>query len=144
MIRRFLFPAQPGSTKVSVLLLCMRLIFGALLLSHGLQKWSSFQELSAMFPDPLGVGSPVSLGLAVFAEVLCSLAFMAGFLYRLAMIPMLFTMLVAFFVIHAADAFAVKELAFTYLVVFAGLYVAGPGRYSIDHLLATFWDKKKG
>lgn len=144
MIRRFLFPAQPDSIKSSVLLLCMRLIFGVLLLSHGIQKWSGFQELSAVFPDPLGVGSPVSLGLAIFAEVFCALAFMAGFLYRLALIPMLFTMLVAFFVIHAADAFAVKELAFAYLVVFAGMYVAGPGLYSIDHLLAVFLDKKKG
>ena len=60
-----------------------------------------------------------------------------GFLYRLAMIPMIFTMIVAFFVIHANDVFAVKELAFIYLVVFVLMYIAGPGKFSIDHFIGN-------
>ena len=64
-------------------------------------------------------------------------AFIFGFLYRLAMIPMIFTMIVAFFVIHANDVFAVKELAFIYLVVFVLMYIAGPGKFSIDHFIGN-------
>ena len=60
-----------------------------------------------------------------------------GFLYRLAMIPMIFTMIVAFFVIHANDVFAVKELAFIYLVVFVLMYIAGPGKFSIDYFIGS-------
>lgn len=135
MIYRFLFPLKPDSTGASLFLLAMRLLFGLLLMNHGIQKWSHFQELSMSFPDPLGVGSPLSLGLAIFAELVCSMAFVVGFLYRLAMIPMMFTMAVAFFVIHANDAFAVKELAFVYLLVFVLMYIAGPGKYSVDYLL---------
>lgn len=54
------------------------------------------------------------------------------FLYRLAMIPMVFTMAVAFFVIHGNDPFATKELAFVYLVVFILMYIIGPGKFAVD------------
>lgn len=137
MIYNFLFPTKPNTTKISLFLLAIRIIFGVLLMSHGLQKLSNFEVLSTAFPDPLGVGSTVSLGLAIFAELICPLGFIVGLLYRLAMIPMIFTMLVAFFVIHANDVFAVKELAFVYLVVFILMYIAGPGRFSIDHIFGN-------
>ena len=132
MIYSFLFPTKSNTTKVSLLLLAVRIIFGILLMNHGIQKWTNFQELSAVFPDPLGVGSPLSLGLAIFGELACSMAFIIGFLYRLAMIPMMFTMVVAFFVIHGNDPFATKELAFVYLVVFILMYIIGPGKFAVD------------
>ena len=72
----------------------------------------------------------------VFGEMVCSMAFIFGFLYRLAMLPMIFTMCIAFFVVHGSDPFAVKELAFIYLVVFILLYIAGPGKFSLDHFIA--------
>lgn len=62
MIYKFLFPSNPNSTGASLFLLILRVFFGLLLMNHGIQKWSNFQELSAAFPDPLGVGSPLSLG----------------------------------------------------------------------------------
>ena len=143
MIYNFLFPTKPNTTKTSLLLLVVRIIFGVLLMNHGIQKWSNFQELSAVFPDPLGLGSPISLGLAIFGELVCSMAFIIGFLYRLAMIPMIFTMIVAFFIVHANDAFAVKELAFIYLIVFIIMYIAGPGKFSIDHIIRNEMVRRK-
>ena len=85
------------------------MIFGGLLFSHGIAKWSNFDTMSTMFPDPLGIGSSASLSLAIFGEVICSLGFIVGAFYRLALIPMIFTMCIAFFVIHGADPFAVKD-----------------------------------
>lgn len=143
MIYNFLFPTKPNTTKTSLLLLAVRIIFGVLLMNHGIQKWSNFQELSAVFPDPLGLGSPISLGLAIFGELVCSMAFIVGFLYRLAMISMVFTMIVAFFIVHANDAFAVKELAFIYLIVFIIMYIAGPGKFSIDHIIGNEMARRK-
>ena len=55
MIYKFLFPSNPNSTGASLFLLILRVFFGLLLMNHGIQKWSNFQELSAAFPDPLGV-----------------------------------------------------------------------------------------
>ncbi|MDR0962657.1 MAG: DoxX family protein [Mediterranea sp.] len=142
MLFKFLFPTKPEGAYASTLLLVARVVFGLLLMSHGIQKWTNFQELSASFPDPLGVGSSFSLVLAIFGELACSAAFIVGFLYRLSMIPMIFTMCVAFFVIHGGDAFSVKELPFAYLILFILLYLAGPGKYSVDHWLAKFIRKK--
>lgn len=132
MLKQLLFPAKPDGTATSAMLLIARIVFGILLMNHGIQKWTNFQELSAVFPDPLGVGSPLSLGLAIFGELACSMAFIIGFLYRLAIIPMVFTMAVAFFVIHGNDPFATKELAFVYLVVFILMYIIGPGKFAVD------------
>ena len=127
---------KPDGTAISLLLLALRLLFGGLLLSHGIQKWTNFESMSAAFPDPLGVGHSVSLGLAIFGELFCSIGFILGALYRLAMIPMIFTMGVAFFVIHGNDPFSLKELAFVYLVIFILMYIAGPGKFSLDRLIA--------
>lgn len=135
-ILKFLFPAKSCPVKASAILLASRMIFGGLLLSHGIAKWSNFDTMSTMFPDPLGIGSAASLVLAIFGEVICSLGFITGTLYRLALIPMIFTMCVAFFVIHGADPFAVKELALVHLAIFVLMYIAGPGNYSVDRLIA--------
>ena len=136
MLKRFLFPVKPDGTFISVIVLIVRVVFGVMLMNHGIDKWANYQELSAVFPDPLGIGSPLSLGLAIFGELACSMAFIIGFLYRLAMIPMIFTMCVAFFIVHADDPFAVKELAFVYLVVFVLMYIVGPGKFAVDRWIS--------
>ena len=136
MLKRFLFPVKPDGTFISVILLIVRVVFGVMLMNHGIDKWANYQELSAVFPDPLGIGSPLSLGLAIFGELACSMAFIIGFLYRLAMIPMIFTMCVAFFIVHADDPFAVKELAFVYLVVFVLMYIVGQGKFAVDRWIS--------
>ncbi|WP_321480050.1 DoxX family protein [uncultured Bacteroides sp.] len=143
MFYRFLFPSKPDDTRVSLFLLAIRVIFGLLLMSHGIQKWNAFEQMSSGFPDPLGIGSSTSLILAIFGELVCSAAFIVGFLYRLSMIPMIITMGMAFFVIHGNDSFAVKELAFIYLSVFVLMYLIGPGKYSVDKLISTIFPPRK-
>ena len=143
VIYRFLFPSKPEGNAFSLFILALRIIFGVLLFSHGVQKWVNFDALATSFPDPLGVGSTVSLGLAIFAEVACSVGFIFGAFYRIALIPMIFTMGMAFFVIHGNDPFSVKELAFVYLALFVLLYITGPGKFSVDHIIASALSKKK-
>ncbi len=143
VVYKFLFPSKPEGNAFSLFLLALRILFGVLLLSHGVQKWMNFSAMSGSFPDPLGVGSTLSLELAIFGEVFCSVGFIFGAFYRLALIPMIFTMGMAFFVIHANDPFAIKELAFIYLVVFILMYITGPGKFSIDHIISSALSKKK-
>ena len=138
MLKRFLFPSKPDGTFISVILLTVRVVFGILMMNHGIDKWANYQELSTVFPDPLGIGSPLSLGLAIFGELACSMAFITGFLYRLGMIPMC----VAFFVVHGSDPFAVKELAFVYLVVFVLMYIIGPGKFAVDRWISKSLSRK--
>lgn len=135
MIRKKIFSPQPSSSVVSSLLLMARLIFGLLFLNHGVEKWMDFDKLSSTFPDPLGIGGEISLVLVIFAELFCSVAFIFGFLYRLALIPMVVAMTVAFFLVHSGQPLAEKELPLLYLVIFILMYMSGPGRFSIDSLL---------
>ena len=111
-------------------------------MSHGLQKLMAFDQLSAVFPDPLGIGNTASLILAIFGELVCSIAFIGGFLYRLSMIPMIVTMVVAFFIVHTNDPFAIKELPFIYLIVLLCLWCLGAGKYSIDALIGQKCSQK--
>lgn len=130
-MKDFLFPQPTDSKAFSLLLLCLRLFFGLMLIMHGLEKLYNYTELCFVFPDPIGIGSEVSLILAIFAEMFCSMAFIFGALYRLAMIPMLVVMAMAFFHVHEASIIQ-GELAFIYLMVLVMMYIAGPGQYAID------------
>ena len=118
-------------------LLVMRLAAGGMMLvGHGWGKLVGFGDVATRFPDPLAIGSPtLSLALAVFAEVFCALAVMAGFATRLAAIPLVTTMCVAAFVIHADDPWAKKEFALLYAVPFLTLVFTGAGKFSVDEYL---------
>ncbi|MCM1109490.1 MAG: DoxX family protein [Clostridium sp.] len=143
MFFKLLFPQTPSGWKGSLVMLVARVSFGLLLLWHGLAKWNNFQELSLVFPDPLGIGSDWSVILAIFAEVICAVACVAGLFFRLALLPMIFTMGMAYFVIHAGDPFAAKELPLAYMIAFILMWVAGPGRLSLDALMGRQCGKAK-
>src|SRR5688500_226551 len=83
---------------------------GFMLVMHGWGKLVSFGARSATFSDPLGVGSTLSLALAVFAEVFCAIAVMLGLATRGAAAMLVITMWVAAFLHHAADPWSKKEL----------------------------------
>lgn len=131
----FLFPTYAYRKNFSLFVLSLRVLFGVLLMIHGIGKIMDFNSLSQTFPDPLGIGSRWSLMLAIFGEAVCSAAFILGFLHRLCMIPMIITMITAFVVVHKWNV-ADGEMAFVNLMVFLLLYVVGPGRYSIDRIFA--------
>lgn len=137
-IKQFLFPTYANTNRLySVLLLILRLLFGLLFLTHGYDKLMAHSALADLFADPFGIGSTLSFWLAVFAEVACSFALIFGLLQRIVLIPMIFTMCTAFFIVHGGDAFSAKELAFIYLAVFVVLYITGPGRYSFDAVIGN-------
>lgn len=115
-------------------LLALRLLFGGLLLMHGIMKIIDFDVLSVSFPDPIGIGSTYSLGLAIFAEVVCSCGFILGLLFRLSLLPMIMTMGVAFLGVHGGNIQG-GELSLIFLLIFCLLWIAGPGLFSIDKLL---------
>ncbi len=122
--------------KLNLGLLILRLFAGlTMLISHGWPKLSNFSAMSTKFPDVIGLGSQVSLSLAVFSEVFCSIALVIGLLTRWVSIPLLITMAVAFFIVHGNDPFNSKELAFMYMGVYATLICTGSGDFSIDRFI---------
>jgi len=133
-----LLPQSTSDRLTDAGLLLLRVSFGlSLALGHGWQKLTHFGEMSAGFPDPVGLGSALGLGLMTFAEFFCSLAVVAGLATRLAAIPPIIGLGVALTVFHAADPWQKKELAFIYLLAYSTIVVAGPGRFSLDSLIAN-------
>lgn len=119
-------------------LLVLRVWLGlSMLLLHGWSKVEKYAGMSQGFPDPLGVGPAMSLNLVIFAEVLCALLLVVGLAARLAALPLVVTMAVAFFGIHGGTLVGEGngEMAFIYLAGFVALLIAGPGKFSFDHLI---------
>ena len=134
MFYNFLFPQHFRGKGVSAFILILRLFFGVLFFIHGLGKMMNFSELSLTYPSVFGLGSYMTLMLAVFTEFCCSLFLIAGLLFRIMLLPMIVAMAVAFFDIH--DGFLPEgELSLIYLIVFCLLYFVGPGKFSIDYLI---------
>jgi putative oxidoreductase len=118
-----------------LVLLAMRIIIGAFMLFHGLPKLSSFLAGGDIkFSDPIGIGETPSLILTVFSEVVCSICVLFGFATRLAVIPLIFTMVVASLIVHSGDGFGKKEMALHYLLIYVVLFICGSGRYSVDQM----------
>ena len=126
-------------SAVNTGLFILRVAIGCFMLVHGWQKVMGFGELADTFPDPLGMGSRLSLISAIGAEVGCSVLLVIGLGTRLAAIPLAFTMIVALFVVHRADPWQVKELAAVYLSVYTVIIFTGPGSFSLDHILSSKW-----
>jgi putative oxidoreductase len=114
-------------------LLFLRLSAAAMLFAgHGLDKLQHLTEKAISFPDPLGVGSTVSIMLVVFAEAVCTVLVMVGLLTRWAALPIVATMIVAAIWVHKEDPWSAKEFALLYAIPFVTVLLMGPGRFSVD------------
>ena len=107
-------------------LLTLRLWHGtSLLMLHGWGK--------------LGLGKTTSLLLAIFGEVICSVLLILGLYTRAAALGSALTMATAFWFAHGGKLKGAGngELAFIFLGVFAALFIAGAGRFSLDAKLGA-------
>lgn len=116
-------------------LLLLRLLVGVFMLTHGIPKLLNFDSLSAVFPDPLGIGNTASLILILTAELGAAIFIIMGLLTRLSTIPLIIGMGVAAFIIHTNDPLAIKELALVYLGLSIVLLLTGGGNFAIDKLI---------
>ncbi len=121
-----------NSTSHNIGLLLLRLGFGGMMLTHGIPKLLKMLSGDFSFGDPIGIGEPASLVLAVLGEALFPILVIIGFKTRLAAIPVIITMVVAAFIVHAADPLGTKEMAILYLFAFTVIALLGPGKYSVD------------
>lgn len=132
-----LFNTNFNHESLHFMLLVLRIGIASFMIVHGYQKlgWLAAGG-EIQFGDPIGVGVTASLYLTVFAEFFCSIFLLIGLGTRLATLPLIITMLVAVFIVHAPDGFDKKEMGLHYLLVYVFLLVSGPGKYSIDHAIS--------
>lgn len=142
MFYNYLFPQYCREKVVSLLILALRVFFGVLFFTHGLDKMINFNTLSETYPSVFGFGSYMTLMVSVFCEFACSLFLIAGLMERIILLPMIASMAVAFFDIHDG-MFPEGELSLIYLILFIVLLLTGPGRYSVDYLIDMKFQKEK-
>ena len=128
--------------RVDAALAILRLVVGIVFIAHGGQKLFVYgiDGVTAGFAG-MGVPAPAIAGpLTAFVELFGGLALVAGLLTRLAGVGLSITMLGAIFFAHlAAGFFAPKgyEFPLALLGASASLALAGAGRFSLDHLIAS-------
>lgn len=145
------------STDSSRTLLWLRVVLGAVMLPHGLQKafgmfgGYGFDGTMSFFKS---LGMPAILGLLVIAaETLGAIALIAGIGTRLAAFGMAATMLGAMFLVHLPNGFFMNwsgaqggegiELHLLAIGLAIPLIARGAGAFSVDGLVQRWFARKK-
>jgi len=116
-----------------VTLLIFRILLSlSLINTHGLKKIVHFEETVAHIPDPFGLGGEMSTYFAIFANIFCPVFIIIGFMTRAALLPIMMTTAIGFFVVHINDPWAIKDVPLMYLMTSTLLFVLGPGSISLD------------
>ncbi len=136
LLQRFIAPRNFNSRWDDAALTILRLFIGlTMAFVHGMGKLPPPEMLVTGITN-MGFPAPEFFswcaGLAEFAG---GILLAIGFLTRPAAAFVCFTMAIAGFVVHAADPFQVKELAFLYLFASLFFVLHGAGRWSVDALI---------
>lgn len=130
-----LMSIQYSSFAFNASTLIMRLVFGGMMIRHGFNKLTKFNEIAPTFIDPFHIGTKASLGLVVFAEFFCALFLLIGLFTRGALIALIICMAVAVFVYHKGQSLDESESAIIYLGAYIALLLTGPGKFSVDGMV---------
>jgi putative oxidoreductase len=137
-MKNLLFKSTPElSTSHELTMTILRVFAGlSMAFAHGLGKVPPSEQL---------IGGVSSMGLPAagfFAWVVALSEFGGGILLALGLLTrvaaffLFCTMFVAAFLVHGADPFNVKELAFLYLVIYTVFLARGASSWSIDRFIS--------
>ncbi len=97
----------------------LRVFIGFMMLTHGIAKIEQFDTLKSTFPATMGMSSKLSLILIILVEVGCSSLVLLGFMTRLAVLPLMFSMIIAAFFTFSPISLSTAELP---MALFGNLY----------------------
>ncbi len=118
-------------------LLVLRLIAGlTLFFQHGAEKLFGFSHMAAHFPDPLHIGVIPSLLFATLSDAICSLLLVLGLAARWAALIIFINIFVVWSVVEhfrlAGSPGGHVDVILLFLGASLALFLAGPGKYSLD------------
>jgi len=131
-----IFGISQGAATIDVALLVLRVAIGILMLNHGIPK---IRKL--LSPEPIqffstfGLSEKNSLIAAAFVEVFFSTLLILGLGTRLAVIPLLLTMVTAAFHTLKSFPFDKKEVPVLFLLIYTAILLSGSGKFSLDYLI---------
>ena len=100
----------------------LRVFIGFMMLTHGIAKIEQFDTLKSTFPATMGMSSELSLILIILVEVGCSSLVLLGFMTRLAVLPLMFSMIIAAFFTYSPSISFLLLPAKYCVILFSYLY----------------------
>ncbi|MXS69797.1 DoxX family membrane protein [Flavobacteriaceae bacterium W22] len=135
------FNSKTTPVIFDIVIFIVRLLVGFAMISHGFPKLQMLIEGGDIqFFDFIGLGPKITLGLTVFAEFVCSIFIILGLFTRVAAGFLVFTMMIAAFVVHGSDPFDKREMSLLYLSIYLIIISLGAGKISVDHMI----EKRRG
>jgi putative oxidoreductase len=125
-------------------MLVLRLLLAYEYWESGVMKFNGsnwFTEIQSQFPFPFNIVPPeISWFLATWSELLGAIALVIGLGTRFFSVSLIILTIVAWASVHAGLGYNVCsngfKLPLIYLVMFIPLLFSGPGKLSLDHLIA--------
>ena len=131
-----LFSTRTSDNSLSFALLLLRLGFGGLVaINYGWQKLSHFNSFIAKWKSTIGLSPAIELSLVTFAEFFCAIFVVLGLFTRLAVIPLIITMVVIVFKVNGAKYAGNAAFPLVLLIGFIALLFTGPGKVSLDRFV---------
>ena len=138
----FMFNA--GHTYNNLSRLFLRLFTGIMFLQMGVRQMTHIEEFANAAMGSMGLPSEGSIVAIVVVEIVCAVFIILGLFTRLALIPSIGIMIYAETVMVAATSVSSAGQMFIfepgYPIMFIGIFaymlLAGPGKISLDYLIA--------
>ena len=138
----FMFNA--GHTYNNLSRLFLRLFTGIMFLQMGVRQMTHIEEFANAAMGSMGLPSEGAIVAIVVAEIVCAVCIILGLFTRLALIPSIGIMIYAETVMVAATSVSSAGQMFIfepgYPIMFIGIFaymlLAGPGKISLDYLIA--------
>ncbi len=121
-----------SDTAFNVAMLVLRSGLGIVMLPHGYQKLVHFAEYRTKFFNLFSMGSTLSLSLAIFAELVCSIFLILGLFTRTAALVLALFTSVIIFKVNNGTILGKSEFELTLLLGFFTLLLVGGGKYSVE------------
>jgi putative oxidoreductase len=130
------FPDGFPVSTTDIGLLYLRIGAGlVVLIIHGLPKVLHYANEARAIEDPFHFGKTLTIGFAIFAEVVCPVFVIAGFGARLAALPVMVVTVIALARVHPEWSLQQAQFAWMLLVLFGTIVIAGSGQYTLAAML---------
>lgn len=136
-----------GHTYSNLSRLFLRLFTGVMFLQFGIRQILHFGEIAPHFSGFWDMSPELSISVIVSVELLCATCIILGFLTRIAVIPAFVLMCyVESLLMHPMSVATHQLFIFQpgYPIMFMGIFIymllAGPGKISVDYLIAVHLD----
>jgi len=123
-----------------------RVIIGVLFINHGIGFFDSKEmaEFADWLKKDLHFPFPLLMAyLRTGAELFGGIMLVLGLFARLGASLIFVTMMVAGLIVDKGDFFGEGELPFVYAAVMFSIFLAGPGKFSLDYYFSAKANKKK-